>query len=175
VSVKDIASVLRAGRSGFESCQGQEFYYFFSPKTPEPARGPTQPPIELLLGFVPGGKAGGGGRDFDCAVSSSTEVKNDWNHTSPPPLSLHGVDGNNFTCLCVRFFPLYVCGLFNDAVSSPDCIAPSRRTRRDNLSFSDWVACLLALFQILSAYKSEACWILFISYDSLNKGLCDGN
>jgi hypothetical protein len=74
-----------------------------------------------------------------------------------------------------EIFPLCVCGLFNDAVSSLGCIAPSRITIRDNLLFSDWVACLRTFFQVLSEYKPEACWILLISYDSLNKGLCDGN
>ena len=49
---------------------------------------------------------------------------------------------------------LCVCGLFNDVVSSPDCIALSRRTIKDNLSFFDWIACLPTVFQIPSAYKS---------------------
>jgi len=74
-----------------------------------------------------------------------------------------------------EIFPLCVCGLFNDPVSSPDCMVPSRTTIRNNLSFSGWVACLHTVFQVLSEYIPEACWILFISYDSLNKGLCDGN
>jgi len=55
MSVEGIASRLRAGRSGFESRQGQEFFFFF--KTPEPTLGPIQPPIQLLMWFVPGGKA----------------------------------------------------------------------------------------------------------------------
>jgi len=43
--------------------------------------------------------------------------------------------GDNYTCLCVNFFPLYLCGLLNDAAAAQTVIVPSRRTIRDNLSF----------------------------------------
>jgi hypothetical protein len=77
---------------------------------------------------------------------------------------------DTFICLCVNFFSLYVCGLFNDAVSSSVCIAPSRKMINDNLSFSEWVAfCLQILgFLVQTNQKPDEIYLfiyLFISHD----------
>jgi hypothetical protein len=69
--------------------------------------------------------------------------------TGALPLSLYAPSwrewGQLYLFMC-EMFRLCVCGLFNDAVSNTGCIAPSRITIRDNLSFSDWVACLRTVF-----------------------------
>jgi hypothetical protein len=57
---------------------------FYSLKTCRPALRPTQPPIQWVPLFFPGGKG----------VSSRVNVNNEWSYTSTPPLCLHGVKGD---------------------------------------------------------------------------------
>jgi hypothetical protein len=61
--------VLRAGRSGFDSREEQNiFFYYFT--APRPALGPTQPPIQ----WVPGVKRQG--READGSPPPCAQVKN---------------------------------------------------------------------------------------------------
>jgi hypothetical protein len=48
--------------------------------------GPTQPPVQCVPGYFPGGKRPG--RES----SSNAEVKNEWSFTSTPPIFLRGVE-----------------------------------------------------------------------------------
>jgi hypothetical protein len=70
--------------------------------------------------------------------------------------------GQLYLFMC-EHFPLCVCGLFNDAGNSPNCIAPSRRTIRDNLSFFDLVLCLRTVFFrfLVHTYQKPAGFYLF--------------
>jgi hypothetical protein len=52
--VVSIVSTLRAGRSGFEFWQAQNF--FISSESSRPALGPTQPPVQCVPWFFPEGK-----------------------------------------------------------------------------------------------------------------------
>jgi hypothetical protein len=80
MSVEGLASRLRAGRSGFESRQGQGFS--FLSKLLNRLWGPPSLLFNCHWGSFPEIKQWGS--DFDYAVSSSTEVKNDWSYTSSP-------------------------------------------------------------------------------------------
>jgi len=40
-------------------------------------------------------------RDADYSPPSSTEVNNEWNYTSAPPLCLHGVGRENFIIIII--------------------------------------------------------------------------
>jgi hypothetical protein len=55
-----------------------------------PTLGPTQPPIQWVLGALSSGVQRPG-READHSLPSSAEVKNAWSYTSTPPLRLHGV------------------------------------------------------------------------------------
>jgi hypothetical protein len=52
--------------------------------------GPTQPPIQWVLGTLSLG-AKRPGREADPSPPSSAEVKNAWSYTSSPPIHLHSV------------------------------------------------------------------------------------
>jgi hypothetical protein len=76
-----IVTDTRAGRSGFDSWQGQWFYLFaiaFGPPI-----GPTQPPIKWVLrAFSPGVRQAA--REANQSHSSSAVV-NTWSYISTPP------------------------------------------------------------------------------------------
>jgi hypothetical protein len=59
---------------------------------------PTQPPIQWVPGFCPGGKVAGALRSP--LIYISAEVQNDWNYTSAPTRFPHGVEWDIFTFLC---------------------------------------------------------------------------
>jgi hypothetical protein len=55
-----------------------------------PASGPTQAPIQWVLGaFIP--RVQGPMREADSSPPPSAEVKNAWSYVSIPPTRLHGV------------------------------------------------------------------------------------
>jgi hypothetical protein len=54
------------------------------------ALGPTQPPIQWVLGALSLGVKWPG-READHSPPSSAEAKNAWSYTSNPPIRLHGV------------------------------------------------------------------------------------
>jgi hypothetical protein len=70
---------LEAGRPGFDSQQGQCYFFLFAAAL-RPAVGPTQPPIKWL----PGVKRPG--READQLPPHSAEVKNTWSYSSTAPL-----------------------------------------------------------------------------------------
>jgi hypothetical protein len=55
-----------------------------------PALGPTQPPIQWVLGSL-SLRVKRPGREANHSPPSSAEVKNAWSYTSTSPISLHGV------------------------------------------------------------------------------------
>jgi len=55
-----------------------------------PALGPTQPPIQWVLGVLSQG-VNRSGREADHSPKPSVEVKNAWSYTSTLPVHLHGV------------------------------------------------------------------------------------
>jgi len=58
---------------------------FFLATASRPALGPTQPPIQWILGVKrPESEAGH-------SPPSSAEVMNAWSYTSTPPICLHGM------------------------------------------------------------------------------------
>jgi hypothetical protein len=61
---------------------------FFLSETFIPALGPTQPRIQWVLGFFPGGKVAGD--EVDHSPPSSVKVKNEWHFMSALPTSLRG-------------------------------------------------------------------------------------
>jgi hypothetical protein len=78
---------------GFE-CQQKLEIFLFS-KLSKLVLGPTQPPIQGVLGFFPRGKTVG--LEVDHSPASSAEVKNERSYTSTPPICHHGVDRETFT------------------------------------------------------------------------------
>jgi hypothetical protein len=68
---------LRAGRTGFDSWQGQGIFLFTTASRPAP--GPNQ----SLIKWAPG--INRPGREADHSPPSSTEIKIAWNYTSTPP------------------------------------------------------------------------------------------
>jgi hypothetical protein len=58
--------------------------------TSRTALGPTQPPIQWVLGALSLGVKRPR-READHSSPSSTEVKNAWSYTPTPPIRLHGV------------------------------------------------------------------------------------
>jgi hypothetical protein len=92
-SVLVIVTKLRAGRSGVRMSVRAEIFLFS--KTSRPAFGPTQPPIQWVPGAFSGVKRPGfEGNYFAPCIA---EVKNEWNCTSPPPVSLHFTDSDTVT------------------------------------------------------------------------------
>jgi hypothetical protein len=70
---------IRAGRPGFDSRQGQQIS-----TASRPIVGPTQPPIQRVLGpLSPGVKWPG--LESDHSPPTSAEVKKTWIYTSTPP------------------------------------------------------------------------------------------
>ena len=84
---------------GFESRQEKEIPLF--PKCPDRLWAPPS----LILNGYPGCNLGvkRPGREVYHSPPSSDKVKNEWSYTSAPPISLRGVDSDNFTL----FFSLY--------------------------------------------------------------------
>ena len=66
--------------------------------------GPTQPPLQAVLGFSPIKKR----PDIKAEHSSlfSTKVKNTWNYTSTIPICLHDLDRNDYIYI---FIYVYIC------------------------------------------------------------------
>lgn len=90
-----VVTRLGAGRSGVQiPVQASNFALLHHIQT---GSGLTEPLIRWVLGFFPGGKATGG-EDYH-SPPSSPEVKSKWSYTSTPPISLHGVDRENFAVL----------------------------------------------------------------------------
>jgi hypothetical protein len=79
----------QVGRPEFNSRNGLGFHLATASS---PALEPTQPPLQ----WVPGGRAlflvvKRAGREADHLPASNAETENEWNHTSTPPIRLHGV------------------------------------------------------------------------------------
>jgi len=55
--------------------------------------GTTQPLIQRVQGFFPGGEVS---KAWSWLLFSKVKVKNEWKCTSAPPLCLHGMDKTNF-------------------------------------------------------------------------------
>jgi hypothetical protein len=66
-----------------------------------PAPEPTQYSVQLVRGFLPGGKASGAW--INHLPPFSAEDKNEWSYTCSPLICLHGVDAENFTLYHVRY------------------------------------------------------------------------
>jgi hypothetical protein len=71
---------LRDGRSGFDVGQGQVFFLFATAS--RPVLGPTQPPIEWVLGVKQSG------REVHHLSPSNAEVTNMWSCAFTPPILL---------------------------------------------------------------------------------------
>jgi len=59
---------------------------FFFPTMFRPALGPTQPPVQWVLGFYPGVKRPG--HDVGHSSPSTAEVKGEWSYASTSPYML---------------------------------------------------------------------------------------
>jgi hypothetical protein len=81
-NVVGIATKLLAGRSRVRILAGARDLLFS--KTSRPALGPTQHPIERVLGFFQGIKRPG--REIDHSSLSTAQVKNEWSYTSTAPI-----------------------------------------------------------------------------------------
>ena len=69
---------------------------FLFSKTSRLTLGPTQPPIQCVLGLFPDGTAA---RAW--CQPLSTEGKNELSYTHTPPICLHGMDTENFTSFMI--------------------------------------------------------------------------
>jgi hypothetical protein len=76
------------GVLGFDSRRGLGIFLFTTAS--RTALGPTQPPIQWVLGALSLGVKRSG-READHSPPFSAEVKNVWSYTSTPPIRLHGV------------------------------------------------------------------------------------
>jgi len=86
--------------------QQQEIYFFY--KTSRQALGPSQPPIQWLLGYFSLGEKWPG-CEGDHSPSSSVEVKSEWSYTATPHVCLHALHGDSLT-----FLPFYgICVLYS--------------------------------------------------------------
>jgi hypothetical protein len=63
---------------------------FSSPPRPDLLWGPTQPPIQWVLGALSVGVKWSE-READHSLPSSADVKNAWSYTSTPAIYFHGV------------------------------------------------------------------------------------
>jgi hypothetical protein len=80
----DVATGLRAGRSGFDFRLGLGIFLFAT--VTRPTLRPSQSPVRWVAGAVsPGVKRPG--LEADHSPPSSAEAKNAWSYTSTPPLS----------------------------------------------------------------------------------------
>jgi hypothetical protein len=87
-SLVGIVTRLRAGRSGARIPEGERGVLFS--KTPRPALGPTQPPVQRVPSFFPEIKRPE--REVIHSPRFSVEVKNEW-----PRIRLNGMDGEDLT------------------------------------------------------------------------------
>ena len=70
--------------------------FLSSPKHPDRLWGPD---FILLIGYWGSFlEVNSPGRDFDHSLPFIDEFKNEWSCTSIPPLSLHGMGRENYTC-----------------------------------------------------------------------------
>ena len=74
--------------------QWQEIYLFY--KTSRQAVGPSQPPIQFLLGSLSLGEKLPG-HEGDHSPPSSVEVKNEWSYVATSHVCLNAWHGANFT------------------------------------------------------------------------------
>jgi len=65
--------------------RGNNGFFFIFITVFRPTLGPTQPPVQWVLGVKQLG------HEVDHSPPSSAEVKNVWNYTSTPPVHLHGM------------------------------------------------------------------------------------
>jgi len=65
-----------------------------------PALAPTWPAVPVS-GFFPRGTAAG--TSIELLPPTSAEVKNEWSHTSAPPLCLHADNSVDFTVHCLGY------------------------------------------------------------------------
>jgi len=95
VDVASIATRLLVGQSMIQAFEGQET--FFSSRSTRPALGPTQSPINWIVGVK--------WPELEVNQSSppSAEVKNESCYNSTCPVCLHYMDKDNFAC----FFKLW--------------------------------------------------------------------
>jgi hypothetical protein len=75
------------GVLGFGSWQGLGIFLFTMSRT---ALGPTQPPIQWVLGAL-SLEVNLHGHEADHSPPSSAKVKKAWSYTSTPPIRLHGM------------------------------------------------------------------------------------
>jgi hypothetical protein len=81
---------------GFKSWQGKEVFIFST--TLELALRPTQPCLQLVLGFFLGEMGViQPACENDHSPLSSSEVKNEWSYNSPPPVYPQDTDRDKFT------------------------------------------------------------------------------
>jgi hypothetical protein len=92
-------------RGGSSPGRGKRF--FFSPKRPDRLWGPPSPLFNGYRGSFPGLQRPG--REVNHSPPSSAEVKNEWSHTSDPPICLHGVNRDNFTFTLLKRELLHLC------------------------------------------------------------------
>jgi hypothetical protein len=65
--------------------RGKDFFFFLFATAYRPALGPTQPPIQGVLGLFSRGIIKWPGSEGDHSSESSAEVKNVWSYTSTHP------------------------------------------------------------------------------------------
>lgn len=83
-------------------------HYFSSTKTSKSTRGPTRPLIQL----VPGLSREYSGRNVILVTYTwcqRARVKNEWRHTSAPPIRLCGVDREILTVIILHYLFIYTC------------------------------------------------------------------
>jgi hypothetical protein len=81
------------GRLGLDFLPRQDIFFFS--KACGPALGPTQPPVQCILGALSPGVKQLTHEAYHS--SSSAKVKNEWSYTSASPVCLHGMYRASFT------------------------------------------------------------------------------
>jgi hypothetical protein len=83
---------LRAGRTGFDSQQGQEIFLYSAAS--HLALGPTQLPLQWVPGALSSGVKRPGGREYDHSPQSSAEVRSGGVRS---PIQIHGMVLNSLS------------------------------------------------------------------------------
>jgi hypothetical protein len=98
-SIVGIATRLRTGQSEvWIPIRARDFSLLLNIQRGSTAH-PT-PPLKRHRGYCPGTKPQA--REINYSSPASTQIKNEWNCISTPPISLHGGDRDNFTFIMVR-------------------------------------------------------------------------